>query len=46
MELKKYLEQKREIIDKALNQYLPPETEYPQTIHEAMRYSVFAGGKR
>lgn len=46
MDLKKYLEQKREIIDEALNQYLPPETEYPQTIHEAMRYSVFAGGKR
>lgn len=46
MDLKKYLEQKREIIDEALTQYLPPETEYPQTIHEAMRYSVFAGGKR
>ena len=46
MDLKKYLDQKREIIDEALNQYLPPETEYPQTIHEAMRYSVFAGGKR
>ncbi|TET39910.1 MAG: polyprenyl synthetase family protein [Dehalococcoidia bacterium] len=46
MDLKKYLDQKREIIDEALNQYLPLETEYPQTIHEAMRYSVFAGGKR
>ena len=46
MDLKKYLDQEREIIDEALNQYLPPETEYPQTIHEAMRYSVFAGGKR
>lgn len=46
MDLKKYLDQKMEIIDEALNQYLPPETEYPQTIHEAMRYSVFAGGKR
>lgn len=46
MDLKKYLDQKRERIDEALNQYLPAETEYPQTIHEAMRYSVFAGGKR
>ena len=25
---------------------LPPATAYPPTIHEAMRYSVFAGGKR
>jgi geranylgeranyl diphosphate synthase type II len=25
---------------------LPAETEFPQKIHEAMRYSVFAGGKR
>src|ERR1700746_1772483 len=25
---------------------LPPETDPPETLHKAMRYSVFAGGKR
>ena len=30
----------------ALDRFLPPETERPETLHKAMRYSVFAGGKR
>ena len=33
-------------MDEALDRCLPPATAYPPTIHEAMRYSVFAGGKR
>jgi geranylgeranyl diphosphate synthase type II len=33
-------------IDQALERLVPPETAYPQTIHRAMRYSLFAGGKR
>ncbi len=33
-------------IDAALDQYLPKQDTYPSMIHEAMRYSVFAGGKR
>ncbi len=33
-------------IDKALDGYLPSEKEEPKTIHKAMRYSVFSGGKR
>jgi geranylgeranyl diphosphate synthase, type II len=33
-------------VDVALNRWLPPAEEPPATIHEAMRYSVFAGGKR
>jgi len=37
---------KRQLIDAALDAYLPPETAYPPRIHQAMRYSVFAGGKR
>lgn len=41
-----YLRQKREIIDQHLDQYLPSELALPPRIHEAMRYSVFAGGKR
>jgi geranylgeranyl diphosphate synthase type II len=30
----------------ALDRLLPPETETPATLHRAMRYSIFAGGKR
>jgi geranylgeranyl diphosphate synthase type II len=33
-------------VDDALNRSLPPETTEPVSIHRAMRYSVFAGGKR
>jgi len=33
-------------IEAALERRLPPESAPPQTIHRAMRYSVFAGGKR
>lgn len=33
-------------VDEALERYLLPTEEYPSTIHEAMRYSIFAGGKR
>lgn len=34
------------VIDEALERFLPPAQMYPPLIHEAMRYSVFAGGKR
>ncbi|SHK06658.1 polyprenyl synthetase family protein [Desulforamulus aeronauticus] len=34
------------LVDDALDRYLPKADEYPTTIHEAMRYSIFAGGKR
>ncbi|HAA90460.1 MAG: Polyprenyl synthetase [Thermoanaerobacterales bacterium 50_218] len=37
---------KAEMINEALNHYLPSESVYPPLIHEAMRYSLFAGGKR
>lgn len=33
-------------VDKALERYLPAEGTYPEEIYRAMRYSVFAGGKR
>jgi geranylgeranyl diphosphate synthase type II len=33
-------------VDAALDRWVPPETENPATIHRAMRYSLFAGGKR
>ena len=34
------------LVDRALDSFLPGAEVYPQKIHEAMRYSVFAGGKR
>ena len=40
------LEQGRSSIDQALERLLPPVTQYPESIHRAMRHSVFAGGKR
>src|SRR5258707_3304297 len=33
-------------VNQALNRYLPRATTKPATIHRAMRYSLFAGGKR
>jgi geranylgeranyl diphosphate synthase type II len=33
-------------VDSELDRLVPPETTPPETIHRAMRYSLFAGGKR
>jgi geranylgeranyl diphosphate synthase type II len=44
--LKETLEQGRELTDAALELLLPPATQHPVKIHQAMRHSVFAGGKR
>jgi geranylgeranyl diphosphate synthase type II len=41
-----YLKERAEVVDQALERLLPPESRAPETIHKAMRYSVFAGGKR
>ena len=38
--------ERRALVDAALERRLPPADAPPPTIHEAMRYSVFAGGKR
>lgn len=40
------LSRKAALINEALDRYLPPAYHYPAKIHEAMRYSLFAGGKR
>lgn len=34
------------MVDQALDQALPADDTYPGVLHRAMRYSVFAGGKR
>lgn len=45
-ELRRYFEDRRVLVDEALEQYLPGAGDSPKEIHEAVRYSVFAGGKR
>lgn len=46
MHLKEELKALVKEVDAALSLYLPPESVYPAVIHQAMRYSIFAGGKR
>jgi geranylgeranyl diphosphate synthase, type II len=41
-----YLIQKAAIVDEWLDRLLPSKLDNPTRIHEAMRYSIFAGGKR
>ncbi len=41
-----YWEEKKKLINGALDRYLPPESEPPTIIHRAMRYALFPGGKR
>ncbi len=44
--LKDLLAEGRILTDAALERLLPPATQYPSSIHAAMRHSIFAGGKR
>jgi geranylgeranyl diphosphate synthase, type II len=44
--LKTYLIARQKLIDRALDHYLPRANTKPVTLHRAMRYSLFAGGKR
>jgi geranylgeranyl diphosphate synthase, type II len=44
--LKQVLEEGRAAADAALDELLPPASQHPTSIHQAMRHSVFAGGKR
>jgi geranylgeranyl diphosphate synthase, type II len=46
MDLKRYLTARQNEVDRALDRFLPKESVPPATIHKAMRYSLFAGGKR
>lgn len=46
MNIHLYLQEKKELIDAALTKILPRETDYPQTLCKAIRYSVMTGGKR
>ena len=44
--LKAYLNDRQQIVEEALLRYLPSEDNIPAEIFKAIRYSVFAGGKR
>lgn len=46
IDIRRYLEGKREAIDRYLDRVLPVATTSPTTLHESIRYSVSAGGKR
>ena len=45
MDFKEELNAKVKIVDEYMEKFLPPAERYPSVIFEAMRYSVFAGGK-
>ncbi len=46
MTLNDYLTGLQQAIEKTLDRWVPAETTAPENIHKAMRYSLFAGGKR
>lgn len=46
MNLREYLAEQTGRVDAALSECVPAESTPPETIHKAMRYSLFAGGKR
>jgi len=46
LDLQAYLSARTELVNKGLDSLLHKESDYPQKLHEAMRYSLFAGGKR
>jgi farnesyl diphosphate synthase/geranylgeranyl diphosphate synthase type II len=41
-----YMKERAAAVDAALDRFLPAESVRPERLHTAMRYSVFAGGKR
>src|ERR1700683_2650267 len=45
-DLQQFLATRTETVNRALDKFLPGEKTKPATIHKAMRYSIFAGGKR
>lgn len=46
MNIAEYLERKRVDVDRFLDLVAPPSVTAPTTLHESMRYSLLAGGKR
>ncbi len=46
LDLRAYLEERGRLVEGALQAALPPDEAVPGPLHAAMRYSLFAGGKR
>jgi geranylgeranyl diphosphate synthase, type II len=46
MTLQDYITHQQKRVDRALDRWVPAEAQDPAIIHRAMRYSLFAGGKR
>ena len=46
MSFSEHLARQQQLIDRELDRLVPPETVPPEMLHRAMRYSLFAGGKR
>lgn len=46
MSLNSFMTRSRDQVDSALERWLPKTDQQPQRLHEAMRYTVFNGGKR
>jgi geranylgeranyl diphosphate synthase type II len=46
MDIDTWISDHTRTVDRMLNQWLPKDSALPTTIHRAMRYSLFAGGKR
>jgi geranylgeranyl diphosphate synthase type II len=46
LDLQQFLATRTKTVNAALDKFLPSATTRPATIHKAMRYSLFAGGKR
>jgi geranylgeranyl diphosphate synthase, type II len=46
MDLQHYMAEEQALVDAALDRWVPSETTPPATLHRAIRYSLFAGGKR
>jgi len=46
LNFKQYLQSRQRLVEEALQRWVPKEDTFPPEVHTAMRYSLFAGGKR
>ena len=46
MDLQQYMAREQALVDAALDRWVPSQQTPPETLHRAIRYSLFAGGKR
>ncbi|MGH8016478.1 MAG: polyprenyl synthetase family protein, partial [Candidatus Zixiibacteriota bacterium] len=46
IDIQLYLIEKSRLVEKLLDEFIPPARQAPESLHQAMRYSVMAGGKR